>query len=44
MSKQQRDALDAATQAAKEYVTGAMQHGIDVGDGHRPLGHFWQSR
>ena len=37
------EALDAAARGAKEYVTGAMRHGIDVGDGHRPLGHFWQT-
>ena len=29
---------------AKDYVTGAMRHGIDVGGGHQPLGHFWQTR
>jgi hypothetical protein len=23
-------------------VTGAMRHGIAVGSGHQPLGHFWQ--
>jgi hydroxymethylpyrimidine/phosphomethylpyrimidine kinase len=36
------DSLDAGARAAKEYVTGAMRHGIDVGSGHQPLGHFWQ--
>lgn len=36
--------LDAATRGAKEYVTGAMRHGIAVGGGHQPLGHFWQTR
>lgn len=36
------DALDEAARVAKEYVTGAMRHGIDVGTGHQPLGHFWQ--
>ena len=36
--------LDEAVRGAKEYVTGAMRHGIDVGSGHRPLGHFWQAR
>jgi hydroxymethylpyrimidine/phosphomethylpyrimidine kinase len=35
------DALDEAALAAKEYVTGAMRHGIDIGRGHQPLGHFW---
>jgi hydroxymethylpyrimidine/phosphomethylpyrimidine kinase len=34
--------LDEAARAAKEYVTGAMRHGIAVGRGHQPLGHFWQ--
>jgi hydroxymethylpyrimidine/phosphomethylpyrimidine kinase len=33
--------LDEAARLAKEYVTGAMRHGIDVGSGHQPLGHFW---
>ena len=33
--------LDEATRAAKQYVTGAMRHGISVGSGHQPLGHFW---
>ena len=37
----QGDALDEAARAAKEYVTGAMRHGIAVGRGHQPLGHFW---
>ena len=36
--------LDEAARVAKEYVIAAMQHGIDVGSGHRPLGHFWQTR
>jgi len=35
--------LETAALAAKEYVTGAMAHGIDVGSGHQPLGHFWQT-
>lgn len=35
------DSLEVAARAAKKYVTGAMVHGIDVGGGHRPLGHFW---
>jgi hydroxymethylpyrimidine kinase/phosphomethylpyrimidine kinase len=38
------DSVDAAARVAKEYVTGAMQHGIAVGSGHQPLGHFWQRR
>lgn len=36
--------LDSAARGAKEYVTGAMRHGIAVGGGHQPLGHFWQRR
>jgi hydroxymethylpyrimidine/phosphomethylpyrimidine kinase len=36
------DPLDEATRSAKQYVTGAMRHGIAVGSGHQPLGHFWQ--
>jgi hydroxymethylpyrimidine/phosphomethylpyrimidine kinase len=38
------DTLQRAAQAAKDYVTGSMRHGIDVGSGHQPLGHFWQTR
>ncbi len=38
------DSLDEAARGAKDYVTGAMRHGIDVGSGHQPLGHFWQTR
>jgi hydroxymethylpyrimidine/phosphomethylpyrimidine kinase len=36
--------LDEAARGAKEYVTGAIRHGIDVGGGHQPLGHFWQTQ
>lgn len=36
--------LDASVRSAKEYVTGAMRHGIAVGSGHQPLGHFWHTR
>lgn len=36
--------LDEATRRAKAFVTGAMRHGIDVGKGHQPLGHFWSIR
>jgi len=35
--------LDVAARGAKEYVTGAMRHGVAVGAGHQPLGHFWQA-
>ena len=38
------ESLDTAARVAKEYVTGAMTHGIDVGTGHKPLGHFWNKR
>lgn len=38
------DTLQDAVRRAKEYVTGSMQQGIDVGGGHQPLGHFWQTR
>ena len=35
--------VEAAARAAKDYVTGAMRHGVAVGRGHQPLGHFWQT-
>jgi hydroxymethylpyrimidine/phosphomethylpyrimidine kinase len=35
--------LESAVRGAKEYVAGAMEHGIDLGAGHRPLGHFWRA-
>jgi hydroxymethylpyrimidine/phosphomethylpyrimidine kinase len=35
--------LEEAARGAKEYVAGAMRHGIDVGSGHRPLNHFWRA-
>ena len=34
--------LGEATDRAKRYVTGAIQHGIPLGRGHGPLNHFWQ--
>jgi hydroxymethylpyrimidine/phosphomethylpyrimidine kinase len=34
--------LERAARDAREYVAGAMEHGIDLGAGHRPLGHFWR--
>jgi hydroxymethylpyrimidine/phosphomethylpyrimidine kinase len=37
------ESLDSAVRGAKDFVTGAMRHGIDVGSGHQPLGHFWQT-
>jgi hydroxymethylpyrimidine/phosphomethylpyrimidine kinase len=33
--------VEEAARAAKEYVTGAMRHGLDIGSGHQPLAHFW---
>jgi hydroxymethylpyrimidine/phosphomethylpyrimidine kinase len=38
------DTLENAVQSAKDYVTSAMRHGLDVGSGHQPLGHFWHTR
>jgi hydroxymethylpyrimidine/phosphomethylpyrimidine kinase len=35
--------LESAVRGAKEYVAGAIEHGIDLGAGHRPLGHFWRA-
>jgi hydroxymethylpyrimidine/phosphomethylpyrimidine kinase len=37
------ETVERAARAAKAYVAGAMLHGIDLGAGHRPLGHFWRS-
>jgi hydroxymethylpyrimidine/phosphomethylpyrimidine kinase len=37
------DDLVSAVSAAKAYVAGAMRHGVNVGRGHQPLDHFWQS-
>jgi len=36
------ETLGEATDRAKRYVTGAIQHGIPLGRGHGPLNHFWQ--
>ncbi|MDP1571154.1 MAG: bifunctional hydroxymethylpyrimidine kinase/phosphomethylpyrimidine kinase [Vicinamibacterales bacterium] len=35
------DTVEAAARAAKAYVAGAMRAGIPLGQGHRPLDHFW---
>ena len=35
------DDLEAAVRAAQAYVAGAMRTGIPLGQGHRPLDHFW---
>ena len=33
--------LPTAVGKAKEYVTGAIRHGLPIGHGHGPLNHFW---
>jgi hydroxymethylpyrimidine/phosphomethylpyrimidine kinase len=33
--------LPEAVGKAKEYVTGAIRHGLPIGQGHGPLNHFW---
>jgi hydroxymethylpyrimidine/phosphomethylpyrimidine kinase len=38
------DDLAPAVQRAKRYVTGALQHAVEIGGGSRVLDHFWQSR
>jgi hydroxymethylpyrimidine/phosphomethylpyrimidine kinase len=38
------ETLEQAARGGKDYVAGAMQHGIDLGAGHQPLNHFWWSR
>lgn len=35
------ETLESAARGAKEYVAGAMRHGIDLGAGHQPLNHYW---
>jgi hydroxymethylpyrimidine kinase/phosphomethylpyrimidine kinase len=37
-------ALEDAVRGAKAYVTEAIRHGLAIGAGHQPLGHFWQTR
>jgi hydroxymethylpyrimidine/phosphomethylpyrimidine kinase len=34
--------LREAVGLAKEYVAGAIRHGLPIGRGHGPMGHFWQ--
>lgn len=34
--------LPEAVRAAKTYVQGAIEHGLDIGRGHGPVGHFWR--
>lgn len=36
------DSLEDAARRGHAYVAEAMRHGIDVGTGHQPLGHFWE--
>ena len=36
--------VEEAVREAKAYVAGAMQLGIALGGGHRPLDHFWRLR
>jgi hydroxymethylpyrimidine/phosphomethylpyrimidine kinase len=36
--------LQDAARRAKEYVTGAIRHGLSIGRGHGPLDHFWNHR
>jgi len=38
------DGLEAAARAAQAYVAGAMRAGVPLGQGHRPLDHFWRER
>ena len=33
-----------SAEEAKKYVTGALQHGLSIGQGHGPLDHFWSLR
>ena len=34
--------LPEAVGLAKDYTTGAIEHGINIGKGHGPLGHFYR--
>jgi hydroxymethylpyrimidine/phosphomethylpyrimidine kinase len=38
------DDIPAAIQRAKEFVTGAIQHSLEIGHGARILDHFWAQR
>jgi hydroxymethylpyrimidine/phosphomethylpyrimidine kinase len=38
-----RQTLEDAVREAKNYVAHAMQTGIPLGGGHRPLDHFWRA-
>ena len=37
------DSLPTAARRAQQYVAGAIEHGIEVGEGARVLDHFWQN-
>jgi hydroxymethylpyrimidine/phosphomethylpyrimidine kinase len=36
--------LEDAVERAKEYVTQAIRHGLEIGHGHGPTDHFWFMR
>jgi hydroxymethylpyrimidine/phosphomethylpyrimidine kinase len=36
--------LPDAADRAQQYVAGAVAHALDIGHGHGPLDHFWQTR
>ncbi len=36
--------LAASTEAAQQYVAGAIRGGLAIGQGHGPLNHFWKDR
>ena len=37
-------ALPDAVRRTTDYVAGAIEHGLAIGNGHGPLDHFWRSR
>lgn len=38
----QGNSLPQAVGLAKDYITGAIEHGLDIGKGHGPLDHFYR--
>jgi hydroxymethylpyrimidine/phosphomethylpyrimidine kinase len=36
--------IEDAAREAKRYVSGALQHALDIGGSRRPLAHFWETR
>lgn len=38
----QEKPLPEAVRLAKEYLTGAIEHGLDIGHGHSPTNHFYR--